>query len=209
LANIAMRRATGDEHMAFINAWNEWAKGNHLEQDLKWGTAYLEATLRALQDPVAMPAQAATESVNNPKAPSFTTKMYWKAMTSIKSQWEALRQVHGRIDGRGSHHRFPSFKRPLKPGRQYSALQGWHGMEVKEQDQRKTTAPRALPAECACSPGRLSPASGGGVAGARGLGVPRCAGAIWRSLRAEEFIRRIGGNWRIGISLPLRSMHDS
>ncbi|WP_313269232.1 glycoside hydrolase family 99-like domain-containing protein [Sphingobacterium sp.] len=32
-----------DEKIFFINAWNEWAEGNHMEPDLKFGTAYLEA----------------------------------------------------------------------------------------------------------------------------------------------------------------------
>ena len=34
-----------DENFIFINAWNEWAEGNHLEPCQKWGTAYLEALL--------------------------------------------------------------------------------------------------------------------------------------------------------------------
>ena len=37
-----------EENLLFINAWNEWAEGNHLEPCQKWERQYLEATARAL-----------------------------------------------------------------------------------------------------------------------------------------------------------------
>jgi len=37
-----------EENLIFINAWNEWAEGNHLEPCRKWDRQYLEATARAL-----------------------------------------------------------------------------------------------------------------------------------------------------------------
>ncbi|MCL2206472.1 MAG: glycoside hydrolase family 99-like domain-containing protein [Fibromonadales bacterium] len=38
-----------EENFILLNAMNEWAEGNHLEPDLKWGLKYLEATKRILE----------------------------------------------------------------------------------------------------------------------------------------------------------------
>lgn len=40
---------SSEENFVFINAWNEWAEGNHLEPCQRWGRGYLEATARALK----------------------------------------------------------------------------------------------------------------------------------------------------------------
>lgn len=38
-----------DENFVFINAWNEWAEGNHLEPDVKWGNQFLNVLKQVVE----------------------------------------------------------------------------------------------------------------------------------------------------------------
>jgi hypothetical protein len=53
-----------EENFIFINAWNEWAEGNHLEPCHRWGHQYLDATRRALDRANASAQETRSEQVH-------------------------------------------------------------------------------------------------------------------------------------------------
>ena len=49
ILDLTLEQNFGDERIAFVSAWNEWAEGNHLEPDQRFGHGFLEATRNALE----------------------------------------------------------------------------------------------------------------------------------------------------------------
>lgn len=53
-----------EKRLVFINAWNEWAEGNHLEPDQKWGLDYLHATKKALMSEQILKSDSEVKPLN-------------------------------------------------------------------------------------------------------------------------------------------------
>ena len=90
----ARHTATTSDHFVFINAWNEWAEGAHLEPDQNFGYAWLEATRNAVeaagQDGRTLPAPPTglVSAVPKPKAtPSLSASIEVRAAAKEKIPW--------------------------------------------------------------------------------------------------------------------------
>jgi lipopolysaccharide biosynthesis protein/SAM-dependent methyltransferase len=95
-----MERAAKDparsdsERLVFINAWNEWAEGTHLEPDQKHGYGYLEATRSVISN-----YSKAAEGFMRPVFPDTTTARFAiVAHLHYSDTWPELRNAIAKLN---------------------------------------------------------------------------------------------------------------
>ncbi|WP_171176764.1 glycoside hydrolase family 99-like domain-containing protein [Ruegeria sp. HKCCA4633] len=80
---------TDDERIVFINAWNEWSEGTHLEPDHRYGYGYLDATRKVLANYESIAAPFL-----RPEIPETTEAKYAiSAHVHYADTWRELKEL--------------------------------------------------------------------------------------------------------------------
>lgn len=77
--DLSRRRSGEEDKLVFINAWNEWAEGCHLEPDRRYGHGFLQATLNAK---MGLRRFTTFPDISLPSA-STEPRRFWKDMAEV------------------------------------------------------------------------------------------------------------------------------
>jgi lipopolysaccharide biosynthesis protein len=102
--------AQGSNGLLFINAWNEWAEGAHLEPDQRYGYGYLEALrfsrvrFKAIQSAKtppssAMPNASEIAMITHAFYPEILEEIlnYWSTLPSLRGIWFIVTTPHEKV----------------------------------------------------------------------------------------------------------------
>jgi lipopolysaccharide biosynthesis protein len=96
IATETVDRFPPEQRIVFLNAWNEWAEGCHLEPDQRWGRQYLEATKAALDTAASASTDARAGAPAPARAHPWAKRFYWRALAVLAEQRELLNNVLNR-----------------------------------------------------------------------------------------------------------------
>jgi lipopolysaccharide biosynthesis protein len=77
--DVVVKKSDGHDELVFINAWNEWAEGCHLEPDRRFGHGFLQATLNAKN---GLRRFATFPETDVPKKDEAAHRTFWKDIGS-------------------------------------------------------------------------------------------------------------------------------